>query len=38
MLFDDSGKWLFSRLMVIFVRGHAANAFALWKFSQFSGE
>jgi hypothetical protein len=28
---------LFWRLIVIFVRGHAGNAFAGWEFSQLSG-
>jgi hypothetical protein len=37
MIFDDRGKWLFSRLIAIFVRGHVANAFESMEFSQFSG-
>src|SRR5262245_42582417 len=37
MLFDDKGKWLFSRLMGDLRARHAANAFAVWEFSQFSG-
>src|SRR5215204_4620806 len=37
MLFERQGEWLFSRLIVIFARGHAANAFAVWEFSQFRG-
>jgi hypothetical protein len=38
MLFEGQvGKLLFWRLIVIFVRGHAGNAFAGWEFSQLSG-
>jgi hypothetical protein len=38
MLFEGQlGKWLFWRLIVIFVRGHGENEFAGWEFSQLSG-
>jgi hypothetical protein len=34
MLFEEqAGKWLFWRLIVIFVRGHGRNAFTGWEFS-----
>jgi hypothetical protein len=35
--FRRQGRRLFSRLIAIFVRGHAANTFAEWEFSQFLG-
>ena len=38
MLFEgQAGKWLFLRLIVIFVRGYVGNAFAGWEFSQLWG-